>query len=147
MRCAVARREDSTSMYASAPASFCLIEGYAARFNQIDMIGDTVRPGAFRRALAQDAEIKMLLQHVPGASIGRWSRLVEDGLGLFVRGVVENDAARALIQTGLNGLSIGFHARLWSPTRAGGRRLAEIDLVEISLVAEPMQRAARFEVV
>jgi phage head maturation protease len=46
---------------------------------------------------------------------------------------------------GLDGLSIGFRARLWTPRVEGGRDLKGVDLVEVSLVAEPMQPLARFK--
>ena len=47
----------------------------------------------------------------------------------------------------LNGLSIGFIARDWTPRLAQGRELREIDLREISLVASPMLQTARFAAV
>ena len=89
----------------------------------------------------------MLLQHAAGAIAGRWTRIAEDGRGLFVRGVVELPVAEDLIRDGLSGLSIGFRPRVWSPRRDGGRVLAQVDLVEISLVATPMLAQARFQVI
>ena len=89
----------------------------------------------------------MLLQHRSGAIAGRWTRLVEDGRGLFVRGMIESDGALKLASLGLDGLSIGFRARLWTPRIEGGRELSDVELVEISLVAEPMQPLARFSIV
>ena len=88
----------------------------------------------------------MLLQHRCGAVAGRWVRMVEDGRGLYVRGLVEADSARALAASGLDGLSIGFRPLMWQRRVCGGRELTDVDLVEVSLVAEPMQPAARFEV-
>lgn len=125
----------------SAPV---LIEGYAALFGAEDLSGDTVRAGAFARTLRRRGVVPMLLGHTAGAVVGRWTRLVEDGRGLFVRGLVETKAARVLIADGLDGLSIGFRPRFYRPLSGAGRELIEIDLVEISLVAEPMQPAARF---
>lgn len=122
-----------------------LIEGYAAVFGVEDLSGDIVRAGAFARSLCAGG-VPMLLQHRQGAIAGRWTRIVEDGRGLFVRGLIESDGARAMVEAGLDGLSIGFRTRLWTPRVEGGRTLVEIDLVEISLVAEPMQPAARFSV-
>ena len=124
-----------------------VIEGYASVFGVPDQSGDIVRAGAFRRALASGG-IPMLLQHRSGAISGRWSHMREDGYGLFVRGVVEADSARTLIgATGLDGLSIGFRPRLWTPRPSGGRHLLDVDLVEVSLVSNPMHPRARFEVV
>lgn len=122
----------------------CLIEGYAAVFDRPDLSGDVVRAGAFTRSLRSGAP-PMLLQHRSGAVIGRWVRLSETGHGLFVRGLIESERAAQLAREGLNGLSIGFRPRVWAARAAGGRLLADIELVEVSLVAEPMQPAARFQ--
>tara|TARA_R100000365_G_C2729732_1_gene60208 strand:+ start:212 stop:499 length:288 start_codon:yes stop_codon:yes gene_type:complete len=86
----------------------------------------------------------MLLQHRPGAIAGRWVRMVEDGRGLYVRGLIESEAARSMAKSGLSGLSIGFRPRIWNRLRADGRELIEVDLVEVSLVGSPMQARARF---
>lgn len=123
-----------------------LIEGYASLFGREDLSGDVVRAGAFARTL-RDAPPPMLLQHRTGSVVGRWVRLTETGQGLFVRGLIERDVAAHLARTGLDGLSIGFRPRLWTPRPTGGRVLIDVELVEISLVAEPMQPAARFELV
>ncbi|MGB3626534.1 MAG: HK97 family phage prohead protease [Henriciella sp.] len=123
-----------------------LIEGYAALFGAPDLSGDVIRAGAFARSLKAGAA-PMLLQHRSGAIAGRWTRLVEDGRGLFVRGLIEAEGARKLVALGLDGLSIGFRARLWTPRVGGGRTLSDVDLVEVSLVAEPMQPLARFRTV
>ena len=123
-----------------------LIEGYAALFGVPDLSGDVIRAGAFARSLRAGG-VPMLLQHRSGAIAGRWTRLVEDGRGLFVRGLIEKGDARKLASLGLDGLSIGFRARLWTPRVEGGRELSDVELVEISLVAEPMQPAARFSIV
>ncbi|MBK74682.1 MAG: HK97 family phage prohead protease [Henriciella sp.] len=124
----------------SAPV---LIEGYAALFGVADLSGDVVRAGAFATSLRRGG-VPMLLQHRSGAVSGRWTRILEDGRGLFVRGLIERDEARSLANAGLCGLSIGFRARLWKPRPDRGRDLISVELVEISLVAAPMQPLARF---
>lgn len=129
-----------------------VIEGYASVFGTADLAGDVVRAGAFARSLKSGNPAPMLLQHLGGRIAGSWTRLREDGRGLFVRGVVRRDtpAGRAAIklieENRLDGLSIGFIARDWSP-RPGGRDLKAIELREISLVATPMAPLARFAVV
>ena len=120
-----------------------LIEGYAALFGVPDMAGDVVRAGAFARSLSR-APPPMLLQHRAGAIAGRWTRMIEDGRGLYVRGLIDSASAQHLAGRGVDGLSIGFRPRLWRPRAGRGRDLIEIDLVEVSLVAEPMQPLARF---
>ncbi len=115
-----------------------LIEGYASRFNHRDALGDIVRAGAFARVLREPGEIRMLLHHRPDKNVGRWLRLSEDGQGLHVRGLVEHAEAKTALRSGLNGLSIGFRPRLWQALSDGGRKLADIELIEISLVRVPM---------
>ena len=78
-----------------------MIEGYASVFGIEDRIGDIVRAGAFAQSL-QSGPVPMLLQHRAGAIAGRWVRLIEDGRGLFVRGLVAAPNAQALIQTGIS---------------------------------------------
>ncbi|MEM1391306.1 MAG: HK97 family phage prohead protease [Pseudomonadota bacterium] len=123
-----------------------LIEGYASLFGVADNSGDVVRAGAFARSLKYGG-VPMLLQHRSGAVAGRWVRMVEDGRGLYVRGLVEGRKVRSLVDEGLDGLSIGFRPRVWTPRGERGRTLADVDLVEVSLVAEPMLSTARFRVV
>ncbi|MEL7453438.1 MAG: HK97 family phage prohead protease [Pseudomonadota bacterium] len=121
-----------------------LIEGYAAIFDTPDMVGDVVRAGAFSRTLRRSSRPPMLLQHKCGAIAGEWVRIVEDGYGLFVRGLIKGVSTRALTKDGLDGLSIGFRPVRWHARAPGGRELTDVELVEVSLVAEPMQPAARF---
>lgn len=124
-----------------------LIEGYASLFGVADTGGDIVRAGAFARSLRRaGGGIGMLMQHRDGASAGRWTRMIEDGRGLYVRGLVEAPGALALVARGLDGLSIGFRPSIWRQRIGGGRELIEVDLVEVSLVQAPMLSAARFSV-
>jgi HK97 family phage prohead protease len=123
-----------------------LIEGYASLFGIPDQSGDVVRAGAFAHTLRSGAALPMLLQHRQGALAGRWTRMAEDGRGLFMRGLIEKPNVERLVREGLNGLSIGFRPRLWRPLPGGGRELIEVDLVEVSLVQTPMQARARFTV-
>lgn len=123
-----------------------LIEGYASLFGVADTGGDIVRAGAFARSLKRAGGVAMLMQHRDGARAGRWTRMIEDGRGLFVRGLVEAPGALALVARGMDGLSIGFRPSMWRPRPGGGRELIEVDLVEVSLVQAPMLSAARFSV-
>lgn len=126
--------------------------GHACLFGVEDLARDVVEPGAFRATLARRGAsgVKMLWHHDPAEPIGRWLEIREDDRGLFVRGRILTDVARgrealALMRGGvLDGLSIGFRAvKGRRDARSGIRRLAEIDLWEISLVTFPMQPAAR----
>lgn len=124
-----------------------LIEGYAALFGVADLSGDVIRAGAFARSLREGPPPVMLIAHRSGAIAGRWTRLVEDGRGLYVRGLVEAAGGAALLRGDVDGLSIGFRPRLWRLRTEMGRELIDVDLVEVSLVASPMQPAARFTTV
>lgn len=128
-----------------------LIEGIASVFLETDTSGDRVRPGAFARSLKRAPAIPMLWRHRQGAQVGRWTHMRETGRGLEVRGLIDGAGvyarlARQGISDGLDGLSIGFHARRWRFRPDGGRDLLDLDLVEISLVATPMAPSARFRV-
>ncbi len=127
-------------------------EGYAALFNRVDLGRDLILPGAFARSLAERGAggVRMLFQHDPAEPIGVWLELTEDATGLFVRGRITEEVARArevlaLLRAGaLDGLSIGFRAvEGATDPRSRVRRLARIDLWEISVVTFPMQPEAR----
>jgi HK97 family phage prohead protease len=126
--------------------------GYASLFNTEDMGRDIVLPGAFRDSLRQrgPAGIKLLFQHKPDEPIGIWESLKEDARGLFARGRLMLDVARArevlaLMRAGaLDGLSIGFRAVTGKrDAKTGVRRLAKVDLWEISIVTFPLLPDAR----
>jgi Escherichia/Staphylococcus phage prohead protease len=126
--------------------------GYASLFGREDMGRDIVLPGAFRDSLAARgaAGIRMLYQHKPDEPIGIWESLQEDARGLFARGRLMLAVARArevlaLMRAGaLDGLSIGFRAVTGNRDATTGiRRLARIDLWEISIVTFPMLPEAR----
>ncbi len=127
-----------------------VIEGYESLFGVEDLAGDVVREGAFTRTLARGADVRMLLSHIGGQAVGRWITMREDGRGLFVRWLATDATAagraalKLIAERKLDGLSIGFIARDWSPRARRGRELREIELREISLVASPMLPGARF---
>ncbi|MBC3940773.1 HK97 family phage prohead protease [Sphingomonas albertensis] len=114
--------------------------GYAAVFDVVDRAGDVVRRGAFQGA----GVVPLLWQHRGGA-VGSLSVVVEDARGLRVEGVVEDLALARLVRGGaVAGLSVGYRAL---SVRQGVRReLLSVELVEVSLVAVPMQSLARVEI-
>jgi hypothetical protein len=127
-------------------------EGYASLFGREDLGHDVILPGAFAESLKRRgaAGIRMLFQHDPAEPIGVWDELREDGKGLFARGRLLPDVARAkevlaLLKSGaIDGLSIGFRALAARRDRATGiRRIAKVDLWEISIVTFPMMPEAR----
>ncbi len=129
------------------------IEGYASLFERRDQGGDVVARGAYAASLRiladQRRRVKMLWQHDPNEPIGVWDEVREDTHGLFVKGRLLTDVARAreaaaLIEAGaIDGLSIGYRTQKSARDKAGGRVLAELDLWEVSLVTFPMLPDAR----
>ncbi len=125
--------------------------GYASVFGEVDDGGDIVMPGAFARSVARrGVRLRMLFQHDPTEPVGIWSRVAEDGFGLWaegrlIPGVPRADALRRLIESrAIDGLSIGFRTvRATREAGTGHRRLHAIDLWEISIVTFPMMAGAR----
>ena len=127
------------------------LAGYAAVFGHPDSGGDVIRPGAFAASLAAVRDVPLLWQHRAGTVIGRVEHLSEDKRGLRViasLGASEDArrAAKLLAAKRLDGLSFGYRVRR-AAKRDGLRELVELDLVEVSLVAEPMQPRARVHAV
>jgi HK97 family phage prohead protease len=91
--------------------------------------------------------VPLLWQHRAGAVIGRVEHLSEDARGLRVIASVGDVRAVRLLGSGkVDGLSFGY--RVCEAKSVGGvRELIELDLVEISLVAHPMQPTARVHAV
>lgn len=129
--------------------------GYAALFERVDRGGDVIAPGAFARSLrrlgAAGQALPVLWQHDPAQPIGLVETVAEDQRGLRVIGRLSARAgvaarAAAMLRAGrIDGLSFGYRV-----VRADGerpRRLAEVDIVEVSLVAHPMQPLARVHAV
>ncbi len=119
--------------------------GYAAVFDRPDSGGDVVRRGAFAEALKRSGEVPLLLQH-KGQPVGRIEHLSEDRRGLRVIAEVADARVRELVRRGLRGLSFGYRVRE-ANSAAGVRELRALDLVEVSLVARPMQKLARVHAV
>jgi HK97 family phage prohead protease len=121
--------------------------GYAALFDRPDKSGDVVRKGAFLRAIERVREIPLLWQHKAGAVIGRIEHLSEDKRGLRVIAALGDERAGRLLESGkVDGLSFGYRVR--EAKSAGGvRELVVLELVEVSLVANPMQPKARVHAV
>lgn len=125
--------------------------GYAAVFDRPDRGGDVIRKGAFAGSLGKGVAVPLLWQHKAGAVIGRIEHLSEDRRGLRIIAELGDgeDGARAakLVRSGkLDGLSFGYRVR--DAGKSGGlRELRDLELIEVSLVAEPMQPRARVHAV
>ena len=129
------------------------IAGYASLFGACDQGGDIVERGAYAASLtrlaADGRRVKMLWQHDPAEPIGIWDEVREDGQGLFVKGRLLKEVARAreaaaLIEAGaIDGLSIGYRTLRATKDGQGRRLLSEVELWEVSLVTFPMLPEAR----
>ena len=131
--------------------------GYGSVFNITDQGGDVVESGAFGKSLKtwQDSGrvVPVLWQHRSGEPIGSWNSLSEDNHGLIGKAALwVEDAPYAKIaykgmkEKTITGLSIGYHVKRESLDRkAGINRLHELELVEISVVTNPMNDAARVD--
>lgn len=139
-------------------------EGYASVFGGVDVVGDTVVPGAFQQSLArmksQGRSLPMYFNHgrrlgADGRPVGVWDMVEEDGKGLKVAGRLvglDTETGRynlALMREGaMRGLSIGYNVPKGGATygsKAGEprRTLKQINLAEISVVDDPADAAAR----
>ena len=122
--------------------------GYAAVFDRVDRGGDVVRRGAFAGARGQ---VPLLWQHRPERPVGMIESAQEDARGLRVVGRISvrtaagREAAAALASGALDGLSFGYRVR--EARGARPRELLALDLVEVSLVSQPMQPLARVHTV
>jgi HK97 family phage prohead protease len=121
--------------------------GYAALFDRSDRGGDVVRKGAFAASLKRVGEVPLLWQHKANAVVGKIEHLSEDRRGLRVIASVADARAARLVGSGkIDGLSFGYRVR--EAKGAGDlRELVELDLIEVSLVAHPMQPRARVHAV
>jgi uncharacterized protein len=136
----------------SEPDDTGVFTGIASVFGELDLVGDTIAPGAFRKSLA-DHKRKgrtplMLWSHQFDQPIGKWTDIRETAEGLVVKGKLLLDVARArevyamLREKVVDGLSIGFRTVRSQRTKIG-RLLQELDLAEISLVTLPALSSAR----
>lgn len=133
-------------------------EGYASIWDEVDLGGDAVQPGAFKEGLAKAKQagrlIPMLWQHDRREPLGIWLEMEEDSKGLRVKGklLIESDPlarrAHALLKAGaIGGLSIGYRIPVGGAEEDEIRRgvwlLKKLDLIEISLVTIPMLTSAK----
>lgn len=137
------------------------ISGYASVFNEQYDSGwfiETIKPGAFSRALREAQDVRMLLNHDANFILGRTKAdtltLREDTKGLFFDCTLPDTQAgndvRTLIQRGdLDGCSFAFQAvkQEWREAREDPndpksrmiqyRDIADLDLYDASVVTYP----------
>ncbi|HTH09403.1 MAG TPA: HK97 family phage prohead protease, partial [Acidovorax sp.] len=129
--------------------------GYGSVFNVVDKGGDIVAPGAFAESLEtwrkNGRTVPALWQHQTDQPIGAWENLKEDDHGLFGDAALWLEDApyarlahRGMKSKAITGLSIGYRIKQYSvnpDTKV--YTLQKLDLVEISVVTNPMNDDAR----
>ena len=136
-----------------------LFSGYASVFDNVDSYGDIVRKGAFVESISEwEAKGKMppiLWNHDPSDPIGVYTKMQEDGKGLYVEGkLLIDDVPRAkqthaLMKAGvIDGLSIGYRVKeyLYNVDEEV-TDLIKLSLREVSIVTFPANPETRIEAV
>jgi Escherichia/Staphylococcus phage prohead protease len=129
--------------------------GYASTFGDVDLGGDVVEKGSFKKTLQENqGRIPILDHHDPTRQIGWNLEAREDDRGLLVKGLLDLNVRTARERHSLmkmaqqvggrTGLSIGFRAIKEEPDPKNPviRRLKEIQLFEYSVVTFPMNTQA-----
>lgn len=127
-------------------------EGHGSVFNNVDLGGDVVIPGAFERTLAAHQKAgtmpQMFWMHDPSRVPGKWLSMSEDEEGLSVKGVLAdtplgNEIYTLLKMEAVRGLSIGYQTVDQAFDKEGNRLIKEADLWEVSVVSLPMNPLAQ----
>jgi HK97 family phage prohead protease len=127
-------------------------EGYASVFNNEDLGGDVIVPGAFTKTIKERQDFPILWSHsYCDPPIGVNQKAAEDAKGLYVEGQLAMEVQRAkevfsLMQVGaIKGLSIGYDPLIvdYSEADAGRRILRELKLWEYSPTTFPMNPEAQ----
>lgn len=126
--------------------------GHGSIFKNVDLGGDIVVPGAFKRSLAEHRKANSLPQmfwmHDPSRVPGKWLSMSEDSEGLVVKGVLAdtelgNEIHTLLKMDAVRGLSIGYRTLDQDFDRDGNRLIKEAELWEVSVVSLPMNPLAQ----
>lgn len=134
-------------------------EGYLSTYD-VDLVGDVVEPGAFKKSLNDAYQAKetrqnpfllpILWQHDPTQPVGGFTDMQEDSQGLYVKGWLDLDtdigrrAYSGLKMGYLGGLSIGYRV-IRDRVEKGVRHLLELALIEGSVVTFPANPQATVE--
>lgn len=124
------------------------VSGYVSTFGNVDLGGDVVVAGAFDRTLAEwkagTNKVRFLRQHDSSQVLGVPLELKVDSTGLFGRFKISRtqlgEETRTLLKDGaLDSFSMGYRAAEVDFAENGDvRKLLEVDLLESSIVAIPM---------
>ena len=121
--------------------------GLGAVYNNVDLGGDRILPGAFTRTLAAGKQFPLLWQHDPSNPIGT-AKITDTREGLQVAGTLlltdpTAQKAYTFMKAGVvKGLSIGYDT-IKATNDGDVRQLTELRLWEISCVTFPMNESAQ----
>ena len=132
------------------------LEGYLAVFNNEDLGGDVILPGAFKKTLSDwknaKASIPLMVDHDHSTDglIGSIKEASEDTHGLRVKAVFAatpraQDARQKMVDGFMSGMSIGYQIVSAQPGTKDGRAvlfLKELKLIEGSVTPIPMNQLA-----
>ena len=130
------------------------VEGYAAVFNNIDAVGDIIRPGAFNKTLKQripSGKVKLMAVHYRDGGgarevIGTVTEAKEDTYGLWTHSVLSRTrTAQEIRQNIIDGhighYSVGFVTKDSGLIEVEGksiRELKELALYEVTATTMPI---------
>lgn len=132
------------------------IEGLGSTFGNVDLGGDVIIPGAFKRSIAahksKGTMPAMLWQHDSHQVPGVWTSASETDDGLLLKGeFADTQLGRETRTLGLmgavRGLSIGGFIEEFDFDKEGHRIIKEFDLWETSVVTFPMNPEAQIAAV
>ena len=123
------------------------VEGYLAAFNNRDLGGDVVLPGAFDASLAAGHKVRFLRQHDHSKVLGTVLALKADAHGLHGRFKISRtplgEETYQLLKDGaLDSFSIGYLPDEAEHKDGGVRELKQVTLLEASVVSLPMNPRA-----
>lgn len=124
------------------------VSGYASTFGNVDLGGDVIHRGAFSASLKSGQPVRFLYSHNPADVLGTTLSLKEDDTGLLGRWRISKtrlgEDVHTLLKDGaLDSFSIGYLSKDFDYDEdAGTRRLKEVELLEVSVVAMPMNPQA-----
>jgi HK97 family phage prohead protease len=123
------------------------VSGYASTFDNIDLGYDVVMPGAFDRTLKERRRVSFLHSHDMRMVLGTVQKMHTDKRGLFGEFKISQtqlgkDTRQLLMDGAMGGFSIGYQTNEADMTKDGIRQLKDVDLIEVSVVAIPMNPEA-----
>lgn len=124
------------------------VSGHASTFGNVDLGNDVIHKGAFTESLSAGGPVRFLYSHDPSQVLGTALSLQEDEKGLHGRWRISKtrlgEDVHTLLKDGaLDSFSIGYIPRDFEVDEdTGTRHLKSVELLEVSVVAMPMNPLA-----